>query len=704
MKDHPPGLLPCPETAWLRAESYRATEGQPPNLRRAQAVAHLLRGVPVEIGAEELLVGRYPWHRLTAEEQAELEEAHRYLSHQPRMHGSDHLALDNDKLLGVGVAGIRAEVRERRAAVPPDDPRAAEKQEFYDAEEVVLTGLLDFAERYAAEADRLAASEPNAQRRAELGDIAAVCRRVPRGPAQTFREAIQSAWFVHLAIRIDGTGLCVGRPDQYLYPAYRREREAGTLSDAEALEWLEFYFIKLNEFGTWPQGCMVGGVDAAGNDATNELSYLCLRAMHNLRLVNPALAIDWYEGTPDDLLRVGSRMLADGVGHPAIFNGEVIVPGLVEGGLALEDARNHIHSTCVEMTPIGCSNIWVAHGYINLAKALELALHNGVDPVTGERIGVESGELAELKTWDDLKRAWRQQLAHMVAANAEGRCRERLFLAEHSGSPLISPFVHDCLEEGRDIVAGGARYNNIYPQGVGLANVVDALLVIKKFVYDDGELTLPELVEICDRNFEGHETWRQRFLNYPLKYGNDLEEPDQLAVELAQVWYDEVQSHEAPLGGRFRPGFLCWIMHGVLGEQTGATPDGRLARTALADGLGAVQGRDRHGPTALIKSATQIDYRPANGGMVLNLKFSPSAVRGEEGVERLMELLKTYLRRGGFEAQVNVVSAETLRAARAHPEDYASLIVRVAGFSEYFTLLRPEIQDELIERVEYEEW
>ncbi|MFH0766445.1 MAG: pyruvate formate lyase family protein, partial [Calditrichota bacterium] len=593
-----------------------------------------------------------------------------------------------------------------------------QQKEFYEATQIVLEGLCDFSDRYAAEAERLANTTEDKKRQEELIEIAQICRNVPRKPANSFREAIQSVWFVHMSIRIEGTGLCIGRPDQFLYPYYRKDKDAGKflscfdtnsessvetrrqLTDEAALELLEMYLIKLNEFGTRPQGCMVGGVLASGNDATNELSYRCLRAMHNLRMVNPSLAIDWYECTPDDLLRYGCKMLSEGVSHPAIFNGEVIVPGLVDGGLAIEDARNHIHSTCIEMTPIGKSNIWVAHGYVNLAKALELVLHNGIDPLSGQQVGPQTGELSELSSLPELFIAWRKQMAKMVADNAQARYNSRLHLAEHSGSPLISCFVHDCLERGRDVVAGGALYNNIYPQGVGLVNVADSMMVIKKFVYDAKQLTLAELVEMCDKNFAGYEDWRQRFMNRAPKYGNDSPETDNLALDVAQAWYDEVMSHEAPMGGRFRPGFLSWIQHGVLGTQTGATPDGRLSRTALADSLSAAQGRDKNGPTAMIKSATKIDYRPANGGMVLNLKFSPSAVRGEEGIENLMQLLLSYLRMGGFEAQVNVISADMLRDAREHPENYRNLVVRVAGFSEYFTSLSREIQNEIIERTE----
>ena len=698
---NPPKGPANPHAGLLRKESYRQTEGEyPDTIRRAMAVAHILRGTPVEVGKNELIVGMFPYCQLTPEEEEAFEAARQFQGSQPVVHGSDHLALDNDKLLALGAEGIMEEIALRCGQIDLNDPKATEKIEFYRATGVVLEGLCDFSDRYATEAERLAHTETDEKRREELLEIAEICRNVPRKPANSFREAIQSVWFVHLSIRVEGTGLCVGRPDQFLYPYYRQDKDAGKLTDEEALELLEMYLIKQNEFGTWPQGCMVGGVDAQGNDVTNELSYLCLRAMHNIRMVNPSLAIDWYECTPDDLLRYGCKMLSEGVSHPAIFNGEVIVPGLVDGGLAIEDARNHIHSTCIEMTPIGKSNIWVAHGYVNLAKALELALHNGVDPLSGQQVSPQTGEIAELSSLPELFIVWRKQMAKMVADNAQGRYNARLHLAEHSGSPLISCFVHDCLERGKDVVAGGALYNNIYPQGVGLVNVVDSMMAIKEFVYDKKQLTLAEVVEMCDQNFAGYENWRQRFMNRVSQYGNDLEEADNLALDVAQAWYDEVMSHEAPMGGRFRPGFLSWIQHGALGSQTGATPDGRLSRTALADSLSAAQGRDKNGPTAMIKSATKIDYRPANGGMVLNLKFSPSAVSGEEGVENLMQLLKSYLGMGGFEAQVNVISAETLRDAREHPENYRNLVVRVAGFSEYFTSLGRELQDEIIERTE----
>jgi len=695
-------------------EAYAASEGEPPVMRRARAAASVLENQSIEIREGELIVGAYPLREPTEADRTRLAAANEALARYPSERGiNGHMAIDNEKLLAVGIEGILEEIAQRReglgggARTPPpqSSPMKGEEaveqaQRFYDACEVALRGILAFAERYAVEAERLAAEESDASRRAELEAIAANLRAVPRGPAQTFQQALQSAWLVHLAIRIE-CGMCVGRPDHFLRPTFERDVAEGRLTREAALELIECYLIKQNEFGTWPQGMMVGGQTREGEDACNDLSFLFLQGAHNLRLVNPATAIAWHRGTPDALLRKGVEMLVDGISHPAIFNDEVIVPGLVEAGLNPCDARQHIHSTCVEITPIGCSNVWVVAEYINVAKCLELALRDGVDPACGERRGPATGDSAAMDGFEQVVAAYEAQLRYAVE-QAVARTRANM---EHKREwypfPLVSPFVHDCLERGLDLSWGGGRCNHAYLQAVGTVNVVDSLMALDHFVFERHEMTLPEAVALCDADFEGAEAWRLRLLNYAEKWGNDREAPDALGMRLVQTWYDAVTAHDNPLGGSFRPGFLAWIMHGVLGKETGALPDGRPAGEALADSMAAAQGRDLDGPTAVIRSATKIDYRPANGGMVLNLKFTPAAVRGEEAVDKLVALVKTYFEMGGFQVQINVVGREALEEAREHPERHRGLIVRVGGYSDYFTALDSTLQDEIIRRTEH---
>ncbi len=663
-------------------------------IRRAKAQAYTFNNCPTPIADEELIVGDWEPRAVPREEWDRVREG----GEAALAGGTDHMAIDYEKLLALGVNGFIAEIEERLAALDRTRPDLAEAEEFYRAALVALRGFAALGKRYAAEARRLAAREKRKRRRAELEQIAQACEQVPAGPARNFWQAVQCIWFASLAFRAEVGLMSVGRPDQYLYPYYLADRGAGRLTRSQARTLLQCWFVKLNGLFAEPQGLIVGGQDADGHECSNQLSHLLLEAAEGLRMRNPSLAIAWNRRTPRALMRRACRMMAQGLAHPAIFNDEVIVPGLMQAGVAQRDARRYIHSTCVEITPIACSNIWIAHTYINLAKALELALHDGVDPGSGEVVGVRTGPLEELSSLGAVVQAYQGQLAEMVRRNAEHMDDARRWAAQHQKQPLLSPFVHDCLERAKDLPSGGGRYNLTYPQAVGTANVVDSLMVIRHFVFEAGQLSLRHLVEMCDRNFAGAEVWRQRFLNFPLKWGNDLEEVDALARELCDFWYSEVTKYVNPLGGQYRPGFLCWIQHGVLGKQTGATPDGRLAGTALADSMGAVQGRDLNGPTALVRSVNRLNFVPANGGMVLNLKFSPSAVSGPRGAEKLRALLETYLRNGGFQVQVNVVDKQTLLEARAHPEDWRGLVVRVGGYADYFTALEAVLQEEIIAR------
>jgi len=695
---------------FLWTEAYQETEAEPwIIIRQAKAFEKLLTRMTVEIDEDELIVGRHPKRSPTPEEEVRLREVAEYWHNRPAGAGmTGHMSVDTQKVLSLGFAGIKAQVEGRLRELDLSEPESIEKEVFYRAAIIVLNAACNFAQRYADEAKNLVEVEENPVRKAELQKIASVCQQVPKYPARTFHEAVQAAWFVHLLICMEnGEGhaaFCPGRFDQYAYPYYKKDVEEGRITKEEAQELFECFFLKFNEFDPYSrvQVLMIGGQTPEGLDGANELSYICLDACAKLKVINPALALSWHSGTPDELLHRACEVIKLGTGFPAIFNDEVIVPGLLRAGVAPEDARHYINGACVEISPIGKTNPWVASYYINLPKCLELALNNGIDPVTGNQTGVKTGDAATFESFDDLLQAYKKQVAHFVWLNTVNVNRHQKLRALWSPYPFLSCLISDCIENGKDITAGGARYNLTEPEGVGMPNVADSLAVLKKLVFEENVISLSELKKVLRANFEGHEQLRQLLLNKAPKYGNDIDEVDLLAKDVAHHFLEEVEKYRSTIGGRYYGGFLCWTVHADFGRRTGATPDGREAFEVLADSVGPVQGRDTRGPTAVIKSATKFDHKPALGGLVLNLKFQPSVFETEEGINQLSELIKTYFSLGGFEVQINVVSKETLLDAKKHPEKYSNLIVRVAGYSDYFTRLDPALQDDVISRTEHE--
>ena len=694
---------------FLWTESYQETETEPwVIIRQAKALEKLLTRMTIDIDEDELIVGRHPKKIPSPKEKARLKEVAEYWQKRPVGAGmTGHMSVDTQKVLSLGFAGIKAHVEGKLQELDLSDPESIEKEVFYRAAIIVLNSVCIFAQRYADEAKRLATIEKNSTRKAELEKIASVCQQVPKHPARTFHEALQSSWFVHLLICVEnGEGhaaFCPGRFDQYAYPYYKRDIDGGRITKVEAQELFECFFLKFNEFDPYSrvQVLMIGGQTPEGLDGSNELSYMCLDACAKLKVINPALALSWHSGTPDELLHKACEVIKLGMGFPAIFNDEVIIPGLLRAGVAIEDARHYINGACVEISPIGKTNPWVASYYHNLPKCLELALNNGIDPVTGNQAGVKTGDIDTFKSFNDLLLAYKKQVARSVWLNTVNVNRQQKLKALWSPYPFLSCLIGDCIENGKDITAGGARYNLTEPEGVGMPNVADSLAVIKKLVFEDKILSLSELKEILRANFEGHEQLRQSLINKAPKYGNDIDEVDMLAKDVAESFLMEVEKYRSTIGGRYYGGFLCWTVHADFGRRTGATPDGRKAFEVLADSVGPAQGRDIHGPTAVIKSVTKFDHIPALGGLVLNLKFQPSMFQGEEGINQLSELIKTYFSLGGFEVQINVVSRETLLDAKKYPENHRNLIVRVAGYSDYFTRLDPLLQDDVISRTEH---
>jgi formate C-acetyltransferase len=425
---------------------------------------------------------------------------------------------------------------------------------------------------------------------------------------------------------------------------------------------------------------------------------LFLEASRKLEILHPALALSYHTGTPDALLEQALATLRNGKGFPFIFNDEVIVPGLLDLGVTREDAVQYVPCACVEITVAGRTCPWVASGYHNWGKLMELALHDGIDPATGKQVGPRTGEFTHMASFAELKAAVRAQIRHFVQLEVRSYNLLDKIMGEQFPKPLLSCVVEDCLEQGRDYFAGGARYNFIEPEAVGPANVADSLMAMKKLVFDEPVLDREELLLALSCNFEGFERLRQQLLHAAPKFGNDEEEVDRLLVELVDFWCTEVRQYTNYRGGPYLPGFLCWRMHGDLGRFVGALPDGRRAGEALAADLGPVQGRDRRGPTAVINSVAKTDLRRALGGVVLNLKFLPQQLQGEAGVRKFIDLLRTMFAQGIFEVQINLVDTAVLRDAQVHPERYQGLAVRVGGYSAYFTSLDKTLQDEVIAR------
>jgi len=681
------------------AEWWEQTRDEPAWLvRRAHRVAHTLRTLPLEVWPEELIVGRPDFRDPTPAEQERLAWAQEVCKQIPPHPGGDtgHFQADHAKLLRVGIGGLQREVAERQAGIQPDDPQADAKDTFYRACQIALDGFADLVHRVAdtcqAQADGLAAEDPN---RASMAELAAMCRRLAHEPAETFHEAVQ---LIHLCIIAlwfgEDHGLNVpGRLDRTLWPYYQADLAAGRITPDRAQELIDCLYLQIN---TYCPKCLavsvlVGGTDGEGRDVTNDLSALCIRAVEHTRLAYPTVGICWHEGTPEDLLAYGCQVIRTGLGSPAVFSDRVITTALRERGFAPDDACQFINSTCVEITTAGNSNIWVASPYYNTPGVLREIMDH-----------VAAGTLAEPAGFDDLLAMYKQRLADRVAGSARDLDATWGARAERGGQPLQSCLMDDCLARGLDFDAGGARYNGVECSFVGLANLVDGLTAIRELVYEQRRFTLAEFAAILQADFDGHEPLRQEILNHLPKYGNDERAIDELAAELVGHFGNCCSAQRIGQANHaYYPGMFCWIMHGRLGAETGATPDGRRAGQAFADGAGPAQGRERRGPTAAIRSTTRWDHGPMLGGLVLNLKFSRSALAGETALRRLAELIKTYMRLGGAEVQVNVVDGETLQAARDQPAEHRDLLVRVAGYSDYFVNLDPVLQDEVIARTEY---
>jgi formate C-acetyltransferase len=564
----------------------------------------------------------------------------------------------------------------------------------------------------------LARRETSAERKKELEKIAKVCSRVPAHAPRDFWEALQYYWFVHVGVITELNGwdsFNPGRLDQHLYPFYKKGLENGNLNLEKAKELLEAFWIKFNnqpappkvgvtaeESGTYTDFALInsGGVKPDGSDGVNDLSYIILDVIEEMRILQPSSMVQISKKGPDRFLKRALKIIKTGFGQPSIFNTDAIVQELVRQGKSLEDARCGGASGCVETGAFGKEN-YTLTGYFNLVKILEITLHNGLDPRTDKNIGIETGNPADFDSFDELFQAFSRQVNHFINIKITGNnIIERLY-AEYIPAPFLSLLIDDCILKGKDYHNGGPRYNTTYIQGVGTGTITDTLASIKHNVFDKKHITMKELLETLSQNFKGKENLRQRFLNKTPKYGNDDDYADDIMRAVFEVYYQAVNGRPNTKGGTYRINLLPTTVHIYFGRVTGATADGRKASQPLSEGISPVQGADRNGPTAVIKSAAKMDH-VRTGGTLLNQKFTPSLLEDEEGIDKVAHLVRSYFSLDGHHIQMNVVTAATLLAAQKEPEKYRDLIVRVAGYSDYFCDLNEDLQNEIIKRTEHE--
>lgn len=600
------------------------------------------------------------------------------------------------------------------------DPQAYEKQEELKAMAITCDGIILFANRHADELERLAHTEKDAKRKSELEKMAAVCRRVPANAPETFHEALQHYWFIHLGVITElnpWDSFNPGRLDQHLQPFYEKEVLSNQLAKEDMYELLQAFWIKFNnhpappkmgvtakESNTYTDFCLInmGGLKEDGSDAVNDMSYVLLDVIEEMRLLQPSSMIQVSKKNPDRFIKRTLKILKTGFGQPSIFNTDAVIQEMLRQGKSIEDARNGGCSGCVETGAFGTENYSLS-GYFNLAKILELTMNNGFDPRTKKQIGLKTGNIENFTSYEEIFAAWQKQVKHFADIKIRGNnIIERLY-ANYLPVPFLSVLVEDCILKGQDYNAGGARYNTSYVQGVGLGSLTDMLSAIKYQVFDQKNVTLPELKYAIDQNFEEYDELRSNLLYSTPKYGNDDDYADNEAIAIFETFYSAINGRPSAKGGVFRINMLPTTCHVYFGNVMGASADGRLAEKPLSEGISPFQGADTQGPTAVVKSASKIDHL-RTGGTLLNQKFSPSFMDNEAGITQVMNLVRSYFRMDGHHIQFNVVSVDTLKAAQKNPENYKDLIVRVAGYSDYFNDLGEDLQNEIIQRNEHKDF
>ena len=676
--------------------------------------------------------------------------------------GVGHVTVQYDKVLEIGLEGIIREAAAVLAGCSVGDGDYARRHCFLEAVIMSCAAVIGYAGRYAALAAKEAQECTDAERKQELLQIASNCERVPAKGARSFQEACQSFWFIQQLLQMESSGHSIspGRFDQYMYPYYKKDLDEGRITRDQAQELVDCIWVKLNDLNkardaasaegfagySLFQNLIVGGQDEDGRDVTNDLSFLCIWASAHVFLPQPSLSVRVWNCTPHELLVEAARLTRTGIGLPAYYNDEVIIPSLMNRGLTLEDARTYNIIGCVEPQKAGKTEGWHDAAFFNMCRPLELVFSNGRDK--GEQVGLQTGAVEDMTTFDQFFDAYKKQMEYCISLLVNADNAIDTAHADRCPLPFLSSMVDDCLKRGKTVQEGGAVYNFTGPQGFGIANVADSLFAIRKLVFEENKVTLAEYKRALALNFgKGFDSItvsemtgeiikelqkagqkpseaqvagivkgivdtqlsdKDRQLCEKLydmieevpKFGNDLEEVDLFAREVAYTYTRPLQNYRNPRGGTFQAGLYPVSANVPLGAQTGATPDGRLAHTPVADGVSPTAGKDVNGPTATANSVSKLDHGIASNGTLLNQKFHPSALSGDEGLNNFVALIRSYFDQKGSHMQFNVVDKNTLIDAQKHPENYKHLVVRVAGYSALFTTLSRSLQDDIIRRTE----
>lgn len=631
-----------------------------------------------------------------------------------------HTSMDG-KMYRRGLLDTKALIAEALAKLDfINDPEATDKQQELQAMDISCDAAILFAERHADMAEKMAEEERNPQRKAELRKIADVCRWVPAHAPRDMQEAIQMYWFVHLGTVTELNGWdCMnpGHIDQHLYPFYEKGLKEGTLTRDKAKELISCLWIKFNnqpappkvgitalESGTYNDftNINIGGIDREGKDAVNDVTYMILEVQEELHELQPGLSIHVAKVNPDEFVMAGARVIRQGHGYPSCFNPDVYTKELIRQGKTVEDANEGGCSGCIEVGAFG-KEAYILTGYLNTPKILEITLNNGIDPMTGKKLGLETGDPRTFKTFDELYDAYHRQMVHFVDMKlAVNNYIERMF-SLYAPATFLSLFIDDCISKGKDYYSGGARYNTTYIQCTGLGTITDCLSTLKKHVFEDKKFTMDEILAAVSRNFEGNEKMRQFIINRTPFFGNDDDYADTIAVKVYDDLVRAIEGHPNTRGGKTQLNMLSTTCHNYFGSVCGASVNGRLAKFAISDGTSPAHGADTNGPTAVIKSLGKLD-QTKSGGTLLNVRFVPSLLKRDEDLKKLVSLIRAYFNMGGHHIQFNIVDTQTLLDAQKEPESYKDLLVRVAGYSDYFNDMTEQLQNEIIARTENEEF
>ena len=675
--------------------------------------------------------------------------------------GIGHVTVDYGKVITYGYSEYIEEIEDELSSMRVSDGNYCKKHALLEAMLISLRAVIRYAKRYSRLAKEMAGRESDGKRREELLKISEACDRVPEFGARDFHEACQSFWFVQMLLQTESSGHSIspGRFDQYMYPHYKKSLEAG-MSREQAQELIDCVWVKLNDLNKCRdevsaegfagyslfQNLIVGGQDVHGEDATNDLSFMAITATEHVFLPQPSFSVRVWNGAPHSFLIRAAELTRTGIGFPAYYNDEVIIPALMSRGLTLEDARDYNIIGCVEPQKAGKTDGWHDAAFFNMCRPLEMVFKNGIED--GEKVGLETGDVTEMESFEEFFGAYKAQSDYMVSLLVNADNAIDVAHAERCPLPYLSSMIEDCVKRGKSVQEGGAVYNFTGPQGFGIANMTDSLWAVKKLVFEEGKYTLAFIKEALENNYgkdldehaaekmtltvckklaeQGknlsaadvksvYETVKknpcseEKKIAYDQllkdieelpKYGNDVKEVDEFARKIAYVYTKELEKYSNPRGGKFQAGLYPVSANVPLGAQTGATPDGRLAYTPVADGVSPAAGRDSHGPTAACNSVSTLDHFIASNGTLYNMKFHPTALAGTNGLENFVALVQGYFDRKGSHMQFNVVSRETLRDAQKHPENYKGLVVRVAGYSALFTTLSRSLQEDIINRTE----